>query len=314
MASSMSNRFAIVTTSLLMGIAAMAGSARAQVPAEPVVDFVVSPSRLEIRAVPGDRLDFEVDVYNRSPNELNLFTYVEDIAIPKSDLIAQDDLAFTASRWISFTEPELAIPGEDDAPAQLQVLIPTDTPPGGYHAFAFLQSQVDDANGALMPSGRIGVTLLLEVAPTGYELTRSARVADSSLTLGWKNWLRPVVNTTTTVANVGETHVTIGGLHTYRSWPGTSSVSAKLGPHVALRGTQHVFETSTPGPLFGKVSVTTEVVYQVAPDNLPVIMIQEDIWVVPWHLIGAFGVLIAMAWAVKRRRVRTEDISEQEIS
>lgn len=294
---------------LLLVMAAMGNSAGAQTPAEPVVDFVVSPSRLEIRALPGDRLDVAVEVFNRSTDPLLLETYVEDITIPPTDLVDQDDLAFTASRWIDFQAPNLEVAGNESTELHLQVNVPTDTPTGGYHAFAFVQSNPTDAQTAVVPSGRIGVTLLLEVAPAGENPDRNARVAFSDMDLEWSSWFKPVLTTSTKVENTGDTHVTIGGAHNYRTWPGQSGETVKVGPYVALRGTLHTFESQVAVPLFGKVAVTSEIVYQVAPTDLPVIITQAEIWVIPWHLIATAALLMGgLYWW--RRKTKNEQIEE----
>lgn len=298
----MFRRQTTITVLALLVMVMMGGSAEAQPSAEPVVDFVVSPSRLEIRAEPGDRIEVAVEVFNRGADLLLLDMYVEDITIPATDLISAADLAFTASRWIQFAEPGFEVPSESGAEVMLQVNVPTDTPTGGYHAFAYLQSHPSGTDAAVVPSGRIGVTLLLEVAPAGEEPLRVARVATSSIDIDWSSWFRPRLATSTTVENSGETHVTIGGVHTYRSWPGSSNETLKLGPYVALRGTLHKFESDTPAPLFGKVAVTSEIVYQVSPDNLPVIVTQEEIWIIPWHLIAAVAVMAGIGFMWKRKR------------
>jgi hypothetical protein len=295
---------------LLLFTATMGYSAGAQTPAEPVVDFVVSPSRLEIRASPGDRLDASVEVFNRGPDPLSLETYVEDITIPATDLIDQEDLAFTASRWISFGASNLEVEAGDSIEARLHVVVPADTPTGGYHAFAFIQSEPLDVASAVVPSGRIGVTLLLEVAPAGESLQRSAKIAFSDMDLQWPSWLRPVVTNRTIVENIGETHVTIGGADTYRTWPGQSGSTVKLGPYVALRGTLHTFESETAAPIFGKVTVTTEVVYQVSPEDLPVIVVQNEVWIIPWHLVATASSLSGGVWWWRRRmKNKTEETS-----
>lgn len=296
---------------LLLVMAAMGNSAGAQTPAEPVVDFVVSPSRLEIRALPGDRLDVAVEVFNRGTDPLLLETYVEDITIPPTDLIDQDDLAFTASRWIDFDDSTLSIDGNGKAELHLRVMVPTDTPTGGYHAFGFIQSKPTEAESALVPSGRIGVTLLLEVAPAGEDPDRNAKVAFSDMDLEWSSWFKPVLKTSTIVENTGDTHVTIGGAHTYRTWPGQSGDTVKVGPYVALRGTLHTFESEVPAPLFGKAAVTSEIVYQVTPGELPVIVTQAEIWIIPWHLIATVGLLLAGLywWKRKANQKQTQETS-----
>lgn len=295
-----------LSAALLLAMMTVVSPAAAQPAAGDTVDFVVSPSRLEIRVEPGAQLDVAVDVYNRAESKLVLDTYVEDVTIPASDLVSAQDLAFTASRWVSFATTQLEIGPVDSTEVSIQVDIPEDTPTGGYHAFAFLQSRPVESSDGLLPSGRIGVTLLVEVATDGRSPDRRARVAFSETAIDWASWFRPQVRTTTIVENTGDTHVVIGGLHTVRRWPGSSTEAIEVGPHTALRGSRHAFETTAPAPLLGKVGVTSEIVYQVAPDELPVIVTQQETWVIPWHLLATLTTVAAAFWLWRRRNKRTD--------
>lgn len=270
---------------------------------DPAVDFIVTPSRVEMRTRPGERMEVAITVYNRASHELVLDAYVEDIELPRTELVEPDDLAFTASRWLEFTSDQLVVQPGGDADIVIAADVPPGTPFGGYHAFGFLQSRPPAGTAEIQPSGRIGVTLLLEVAPDGAELKREARVSDGGIDVNWKGPFDAEVVARTVVDNVGDAHVMTGGLHIYRSWPGAGSAEVEIGPHTTLRGTRHTYESSWDAvPWFGRVTVTSEVVYQVGPDELPVIVTQHTVWIVPWHLIGVALVLIAVAAFLFRRR------------
>ncbi len=294
----------LVMASLVMGSVAAADNA-----ADPIVDFAVSPSRLELRVEPGDTLEVPIDVLNRG-TMLTLDTYVEDIGIPLGDLIDPDELAFTASRWVAFAAPTLAIDPAATGQALLRISIPEAAPPGGYHAFAFFQSRPIEGAQGVVPAGRVGVTLLLEVAPGDKELSRTARVSEEKLSVRWNGPFDPDVVARTTIDNTGEAHLVTGGIHTYRRWPGTASADVRVGPHTTLRGTRHTFETTWDAvPLIGKVTLTSELVYQVTPDDLPVILTQHTIWIIPWHLIAVVVVAAgAVFFVIRRGRNRTTQI------
>jgi len=289
----MNRRQEVAAALLMLAILAMGSSASAQPAEDPVVDFVVTPSRLEIRVAPGDFLQVPVRVFNRAAQPLQLTTYVQDIEIPTTDLVAEGELAFTASKWVRFADDTLAVTGSGDGEATLDVVIPEATPSGGYHAFAYFQSVPGNDTGAVASAARIGVTLLLEVAPEGESVARAARVSDSTARVRWRNVLSPRIEATTTVVNTGDAHVLAGGVHRYRAWPGSATEEIEIGPYTTLRGTRHEFATFWDAvPLFGKVTITSELVYQVSPDDLPVILTQHTVWIIPWHLI-AVGVLLA---------------------
>jgi len=298
----------VLAATLLVGPAVAA-----QPSGDPTVDFVVSPSVLELRARPGETVEFPLSVYNRAGHDLVLETYVEDIVIPVHELIGSDELAFTASRWTSFTSGELEVAGGESTDAVIRVEVPQGTPVGGYHAFGFFQSRAEPGVDALQPSGRIGVSVLLEVVQDETELERIARVSSNQINISWRNPFKAVVTATTSVENLGESHVVTGGLHTYRGWPGSSSAESKIGPHATLRGTRHVFESTWESvPLLGKVTVTSELVYQAGPGDLPVIVLQETVWIIPWHFVGLLTVLLAIALLLLRRQRAAGKESEPE--
>ncbi len=305
------HRWSGVVAVLVMSISCVT-VATAQSPSDPEVDFLVTPSRLELRTPPGGRVEVEVRVFNRDADDLVLDAYVDDIEMPPHELIAPGELAFTASRWVTFATAELTVPAGSDATIMLVADVPAGTPMGGYHAFGFLQSRPDETATGLQPSGRVGVTLLLEVAPDGVDLDRSVRVSDSGLDVRWSGPFDVDVDAFTVVENTGDAHVVTGGLHTYRSWPGADGSEVKVGPDTTLRGSRHTFESSWDSvPLFGKVTVTSEIVHQVGPDELPVIVTQHTVWVIPWHLIFAAAVSIGAAALLIRRRRGAATSSDQ---
>jgi hypothetical protein len=282
-------------------VAVGSGIRAVQAAPDPAVDFIVTPSRVEMRAQPGERLDAAITVYNRDDDVLVLDAYIDDIEFPRNELVELDDLAFTASRWLEFRSDQLTVDPGADAQIWISATVPADTPIGGYHAFGFLQSRPPEGLAEIQPSGRIGITVLVEVAPSGSAVDRAARVSDGGLEVNWKNPFDPEVIARTVVDNTGDAHVVTGGVHTFRSWPGSGSEEAKFGPDTTLRGTRHTFESRWDAvPLFGKVTVTSELVYQVGPDELPVIVTQHTVWIIPWHLVVVGLAVLAVAWFVRQ--------------
>jgi len=312
----MRHHWALATTALLLALAPVMGSpqALAQESGDSSIDFSVTPSRLEMRVGPGQTLQFAIQVINHSGEPLNLLTYVDDVEIPPNDLIEPDELAFTASRWTSFSNDTMTVAAEAVSEAIVTVAIPENTPSGGYHAMAFFQATGPEVDTGIVALGRIGATLLLEVAPSGSDLAREALVADTSLDVEWDGMFSPSVNATVVLDNVGDLHVTAGGIHVFRAWPGQAVHEEKVGPATVLRGTRHAFESSLEEvPLFGKVSLTSEIVYQVGPDELPVIITQASIWVIPWSLIGVLSLIAAVTAGLMflRRKRRGQELHDE---
>ena len=273
------------------------------------VSFIVSPSQLEIEVEPGGTAWASVRVYNKQDTALELRTYVRDIEIPPSDLITQGDLAFSASAWIHFREEVIQVAPGGVKDAVLAVQVPDTAAPGGYHAFGYMQTDATpaDAGSTVGVSARVGVTLLLDVVPSGTQLAREIRMSDFDVSVDWDGLFHPVVRTNATLDNIGDTHVLVGGVHTYRGWPGGGTSQQKVGPYTLLRGTRHTLTSEWVAPFIGRVTVTSELVYQRSPDDLPAIVIQRTVWIIPWHLIVPLFVLIGLLRLLWVRRKRRHD-------
>jgi len=271
------------------------------------VSFIVSPSQLEMEVEPGGTAWASVRVYNKQDTALQLRTYVSDIEIPQNDLITEGDLAFSAAAWIRFSDQVIKVKPGGVTDAILAVEIPTTAAPGGYHAFGYMQTAATpaDAGATVGVSARVGVTLLLDVVPSGTDLVREVRMSDFDVSIDWPGLFHPVVRTNETLDNIGDTHVLVGGVNTYRGWPGSGTSQQKVGPYTLLRGTRHTLNTEWIAPLIGRVTVTSELVYQRGPNDLPAIVVQRTVWVIPWHLIVPLLMvigLLGLLWMRRKRR------------
>lgn len=270
------------------------------------IRFSVTPSKVEIRMSPGESMQFVLQVINHSSQPLQALTYVDDVDIPDDEMLGADELAFAASRWMDFSHPELAVAGNGTSDAVVVVEVPEETPAGGYHALAFIETVGSPQTSGLGVEsvGRIGATVLLEIVPSGSQLSREATVSATELTVGWDGPYRPRIEAVVTLENTGQLHLDAGGIHTFRGWPSQAVSEAKVGPVTVLRGTRHRFESAPEDvPLFGRVSLVSEIVYQVGPDDLPVIMTEVSVWVIPWHLIVPVGAgLLGLALMLLQRR------------
>jgi hypothetical protein len=130
-------------------------------------------------------------------------------------------------------------------------------------------------------------------------------MSDFDVSIDWDGLFRPVVRTSATLDNIGDTHVLVGGVHTYRGWPGSGTSQQKVGPYTLLRGTRHTLTSEWVAPFIGRVTVTSELVYQRGPDDLPAIVVQRTVWIIPWHLIVPLFVvigLLGLLWVRRKRR------------
>lgn len=297
----MRSRLAAVLASSLLALPLASPPAHS---AEGELGFAVTPSRLDLQVEPGQRTSSSIRVYNRGGQTLHLRADVGNADIPKSDLVGDDELAFTAKRWVRWEREFVDLQAGDFIDLVLRVEVPPDGAFGGYHALAYLQTiSAPSKKTGVVGAARIGVSVLVNVAVAGARIERSTRVAGMDLRVRQKGLFGSSVETSTTVENTGETHAFVGGVHTYRVWPGSGNATKKVGPHTLLRGTRHTFVSSWGTPLFGKVTVTSEIAYQRGPGDVPAIVMQKTVWIIPWRLIGLV-LALGVGGLYRRRRRR----------
>ena len=113
----------------------------------------------------------------------------------------------------------------------------------------------------------------------------------------------PKGRTETRVRNVGETFVRAVAVDRYRSWTSSDAIEREAPGSSILRASDGRFSTAeAPLPWIGPASVTTEIVYERGAQDFGTIVVQADVFVIPWRLLGlVVAVLLAIVTIVLYR-------------
>lgn len=274
------------------------------------IPFTVTPSRLEVPMLPGEVGIVTMQVSNDVGKPLDLRIHLEPAQLRPSEMVAAEDLAFSADRWIELLRSNATLPPYGLLRLRAGITIPPDTPPGTYHASVHIEDRAGGRPSVPDPSpeAAVGIVVTLEIGRTRFEPTRSAHLSDMGVSVVWDGPFEPRLTTETTLDNTGDTGLLVGGLHTYRAWPGTVSDRREIGSQLLPPGARGALSSTwSDVPLFGRVTVTAELVYQRGPDDLPVILVQRSVWIVPWRLLALTAGSLSLAVIAWRgaRRVRT---------
>ena len=270
------------------------------------VSFAVSPSRLVVKAEPGQTAVDVIAVYNQADAPLELRVGIGDFLIDDSLTAAS---TFAVTDWVRTDVTSLRLEPKGRAEIRVIVDVPSGAAPGGYQAGLFIVS-APAGTGEIAVSGRLGAAVLIELEPEGRPLRRELQVTTNDLFADFPDEFSldalfgPKARTDTRVANVGETFVRAVAVDAYRSWASSAPIERQAPGTTILRGSSVVFATSGPTmPWFGPASVTTEIVYERGGQDYAMIVVQAETFVVPWRLLGlvAAGAILVVAVALYRR-------------
>ncbi len=291
----------VAVLSLTLALLAAASYAAAE-----GVSFAVSPSRLVVKAEPGQTAVDVITVYNQADAPLELSVGIGDFLIDDSLTAAS---TFAVADWVRTDVISLRLEPKGRAEIRVIVEVPSGAAPGGYQVGLYIVS-APAGIGEIAVSGRLGVAVLVELEPEGRPLRRELQVTANNLFAEFPDELSldalfgPKARTDTRVANVGETFVRAVAVDAYRSWAWSEPIARQAPGTTILRGSSADFPTSGPTlPWFGPASVTTEIVYERGAQDYATIVVQAETFVVPWRLLGllAAGAILVIAVALYRR-------------
>jgi hypothetical protein len=274
------------------------------------VDFAVSPSRLVFATAPGTSSAQAVTVYNTGAAPLDLRLSVSDFLIDDQATRAS---TFAVTAWVRTAEPTIHIAPGERADVTVLVDVPAGAAPGGYQAGLFIVSR-PDLSDPIAVSGRLGVAVLIELPPEGRPLQRELEViahemaVDFPSDLSLESLFQPTARSRTRVVNLGETFVRAAAVDRYRAWLADAPREVTAPGTTILRGSSTTFSTIAVGmPWFGPASVTTEIVYERGAQDYGTIVVQADVFIIPWRLLGLGAIGAALFAVILRRRYLRRD-------
>lgn len=261
--------------------------------------ITVSPASVTPRVDPGGTTRGSIEVVNRGVTGYDAKIY----ATPYSVQGEQYTPSFThpvnngldVSRWFSFTTGAVHLAGNTADSIGYTLHAPAGTPPGGYYAVAFAETQPSDDHGVVSKS-RVGTVFYVTV--TGPATTRG-------MLRSWHTpWLQQdPLTTTAEVANSGSVHFP-ATIHLNVQDPFGHTVYQSDSTHQVLPQTTRRIITAWPTtPLVGlfKVSGSVELLGHTTAMPISYVLVLPLVA----RLILGLGLLALIVWLITRLTHRT---------
>jgi hypothetical protein len=282
-------------------------------------DLTLTPAKVELEALPGESIEFTMELRNNGTDPLALLVYPMDYSVTPDNTFIFEEPGFypySSAAWIEIAEGTIEIPPASAANVPFKLEVPADAEPGGHYAVLFFQdaSEPQPGQGAeLVP--RVGAQILLTVPG---DIVREGEIGDfhidsDFLSLwappagGKAGWPARNIKYHLEVENTGNVHITVNAAISYSSSIGFGSGSLELGAMTILPGTVRYFDGFLPAPpCFGRYNAEALVMY--GPDQFTFDTekrAETGFTVIPiiWILVLILGA-IALWWIVHLLRGR----------
>lgn len=209
-------------------------------------DIGISPSRLELRARPGDTVSTVITVLKTSGSDQQVATEIDDWTLDVAGEIAfreAGSLDHSASPWLTVDVPEFVLaPGSTQQEVRVEVAVPADASLAGtYHSvlfFTVVAAPEDTGPVGVTTTTRVGLIVYVTIEDTEQvevELADFYDVDETTLAL--------------VVANVGNTMVRVGGVVELRNEEGDLVRSLPLPQVPVMRDAEREVRLALPDDL-----------------------------------------------------------------
>lgn len=276
------------------------------------VNFVVTPSKLEMFVKRGETTSRSIKVYNKEDKPLKIRVYLRDYRInPDNTFVFSPpgQESYSAATWFELKKTEFTVPGKNPVEVPFTLKVPPEAEAGGHYAVIFFEV-AEKTKKEGMVRGRIGVLILVTVEG---EVNRIGKIAQFEVI---NPFYSRNVQTELTFSNEGNVHITTRATVTFEDITFGASKGKKVGEEslgeiTALPKTKRIMEVKWKNPpLFGKFKAKIILAYGSDLNTFNVVKSAEKtFWIIPWLFIAAFGgtaILLYFALRYLRRTYKIE--------
>jgi hypothetical protein len=259
----------------------------------------VSPTRIEITASPGDRIESSFKFWNGTDEFLPIHVESADLAQQDEEghaAVEEENAANSLKAWVKPAYPDLDVAPKEEITLPFSVDIPTNADPGSHWGAILANTAPVAAGSGAAVQARTGAILLVRVsgdmkeklALESFSVPRFAEAPPIALEARFRN--------------EGTVHEAPAGDIEVRNLFGSLVATGTLPARNVLPGAIRKIETSVGDGLWlGRYSVLLHATYG---EHGQVIASRQVIWVVPWRTQG-WKVLLAIlciAFVIWKRR------------
>lgn len=268
------------------------------------VSVSLYPSSFRLNLKPGEIWEGILTAVN--PNKFPLVIKVEKENFGVGDegsinLLGVEKEEYGLSSWISYNQKEFEMPPDTRREVPFQIRVPLRAQPGGHYAAvlfrASLTEKMQEEQGGLGVSGRVGAIILAEVAGnlkkegSIEELTGPKFISHGPLAVSFK------------INNSGNSHFNPEGKATFLGW--LQKKEAIIEPKTIFGGYSRSFDVRWDKRyLFGPITVT---VSGQIPNGPELTAKSITVWAFPWQEISVLAImfiLLVFGWKQIKRRFR----------
>ena len=273
--------------------------------AQSAIPLTVGPARQQITINPGESTQFAIKYYNQSEVPLNGVVSVADFVVDSSDgspriidNIDQANPKFSASKWVTLSLDQIAIPANDRTIVSGSLSVPKDARPGGRYVTVYFEPAIGTPSSVGANGGTTGVApriaSLLYIRVNG-PITENAVISN----IFAKSYYEyGPIEVTTHITNNGDYHILPRGVFTLTNTLGGVVEQSSLKEANIFPDAMRIF-TATVGEkwMMGRYKITLNALYG---EKAQVMEKSLFVWVFPWRVALVITLTLIILWIIGR--------------
>lgn len=267
--------------------------------------IVISPTKIELNADPGDRVIREISLTNRTGEPVTFQFSTEDFEGGSDPSQATEFMGESGSPWgaADWIEPEVSsivLDQGETLTLTATIRVPPNAEPGGHYAALFASRTIDkvEEGAAIKVTERVGTLFLITVSGN---IVHDGVLDEPEI----KNFSEyGPVNIGLVFNNLGNVHEKPTGKVVIRNLLGQTVAQIPVEEWVVLPDSSRRTLVQWGGKYhFGRYTATAEIGYS---EERSLLLAQTSFWVIPWKIVAAalagIAAILAFTYLMRKRR------------
>lgn len=266
--------------------------------------IVISPTKIELNADPGDRATREISLTNRTGEPVTFQFTTEDFegsTDPSQATVfkGEDGSPWGAAEWIEPEVSSIVLDQGETLTLNATIRVPPNAEPGGHYAALFASRTIDkvEDGAAIQVTERVGTLFLITVSGN---IIHDGTLDEPEIK-GFSEY--GPVNIGLVFNNMGNVHAKPTGKVVIRNLFGQVVAQIPVEEWVVLPESSRRTLVQWGGKYhFGRYTATAEIGYS---EERSLILAQTSFWVIPWKIVAAvvaaLAAVLAFVYLIRKR-------------